>query len=212
MKLLRTVFLIPFFFVLGCAGNIMSEDLSVQQSGSERFIVKSASVALKTGDVSQAAADIISLVVELEGIVQSNNQNSNGRINLHVKIPADILESFVSGLSAYGDVIRKSISSEDVTEQMIDVNAKLSNLLLLKAKYLEILKGTSSVSDTIEIQKELTKIQIEIDSIEGRRKSLVKRVNLSSVQISLEKKKIYGPLGYLGIGISWFIGKLFVIN
>ncbi len=69
-----------------------------------------------------------------------------------------------------------------------------------------------NVEDVISIEKELARIQTEIDSIESRRNHLVSNVSQSKIDIQLNQKTLLGPLGYLGKGIAWIIAKLFVIK
>lgn len=64
----------------------------------------------------------------------------------------------------------------------------------------------------LNIEKELARIQTEIDVIEGRRKTIIGNVEYSNVDITLKQKRVLGPLGYIGKGLFWVVGKLFVVK
>ncbi|MCX4026154.1 DUF4349 domain-containing protein [Spartinivicinus marinus] len=102
--------------------------------------------------------------------------------------------------------------SEDVTEEIIDIEAKITNLSALRVKFITLLNQATEVSDILKIEKELNRIQTELDSIEARRKTLKNQVAFSKINIALNQETIYGPLGYLGKGFIWVVGKLFVIK
>lgn len=129
-----------------------------------------------------------------------------------VKIPEARLEQFVDEISAKGKVIVKNMNARDVTEEMIDMDARLKNLLSLRDRFRALLAKANTVAEIIEVEKELTRIQSEIDGIEGRGKALRKQVAYSEVRITITRKTIYGPLGYMFKGLFWTVGKLFVLN
>jgi hypothetical protein len=64
----------------------------------------------------------------------------------------------------------------------------------------------------VEIERRLAEVQGQIDSIEARRKYLSDQVAYSQVSITVKQQTVYGPLGYIGVGIASVIKKLFVWN
>ena len=76
----------------------------------------------------------------------------------------------------------------------------------------QLLNNAENVSDILQIEKELTRIQSEIDSMEGLIKTLGNNVDYAIITIQLELKTILGPLGYIAKGIGWVIKKLFIIR
>lgn len=104
------------------------------------------------------------------------------------------------------------VSSRDVTEEVTDIDARLKNLRDLRGRFREVLSKAEKIEDILNIERELARIQTEIDAIEGRRESLLGSVNESKIDLELNQKTLLGPLGYLGRGIIWTISKLFVIK
>lgn len=179
---------------------------------SHRQIIRTASLTLAVEDNEERVSVLSSMVKEYGGYVQSNRKYTQKRVILNVKVPSEKLDSFINDVSDLGTLTSKSSSSQDVTTQVIDIDARLKNLIALRARYRELLNKANTVEEIVSIEKELSKIQTEIDLIDGRRKSLLDQVAMSSVNVTFEQKTIYGPLGYVGKSILWVIGKLFVIK
>jgi hypothetical protein len=80
-----------------------------------------------------------------------------------------------------------------------------------------LLEKAAEVKDVLAVETELNRVQGDIDSMEGRMKSLKGQADLATVELKLiapeaEKKPIYGPLGYLFKGLWWGVEKLFIIR
>ena len=82
---------------------------------------------------------------------------------------------------------QKEISSQDVTEEYIDVEARIKTKKVLEARYLELLKKAGKVSEMLEIEKELSTIREEIEVQEGRLRYMKNRVALSTVYLEFYK-------------------------
>jgi len=208
--------LLPFvLFFVGCASNNIHQTDAAESQASfspQRQVIRTARLTLSVVSIDEQANALSSMVKDYGGYTEPNNRFAEKRANLSIKIPSEKLDSFINEVSNLGKVTYKSTSSRDVTEQIIDIDARIKNLIALRARYRELLNKANTVEEMISIEKELAKIQIEIDSIEGRKRSLVDQVAMSSVNLTLEQETIYGPLGYLGKGLMWAIGKLFVIK
>lgn len=215
MKLLQLTLFFLCFDLIGCASNtsVDSEIPSKKASfSSQRLVIQTANLTLSVENIEDKVDALTAIVEGYRGYIQSNRRYTEKRANLNVKVPSDKLNAFVNDVSDLGTVTYKSTSSRDVTEEVIDIDAHLKSLRALRARYRELLAKANTVGEIISIEKELSKTQVEIDSIEGRRKALSNQVTMSSVLVKLEQKTIYGPLGYLGKGLILAIKKLFVIR
>jgi len=214
MKSYRILLWSILCFVFGCSatpemGNY-SADFGTAES--ERFVVRTASVSIEVEDIDRESSSIINSVKEIDGYVENTYRRNEKNISITVRIPEPRLDSFIDGLPKYGDITSKSLSAKDVTEEMVDVEAKLKNLVALRNRYRELLARADKVSDVLDVERELSRVQTEIDAIEGRRAKLMGQINYSKVDIYVEQKTIYGPIGYIGLGLYWVVEKLFVIK
>ena len=219
-----------FFLVLafalsaaGCASKAAFSDVSApvgeraQQAEFEaarpdRMLVWRASMKLEVKDVEDAAGKADSAVRQAGGHVDDSNVNAPERATLRIRVPADRLNATLDTLAALGAEKNRSVSSQDVTESMIDMEARLKNAIALRDRLRTLLDRAKDVKDVLDIERELVRVQSEIDSMDGRLKNLRSQVQYATVSLYLERKTILGPLGYIGNGIMWVMEKLFVIQ
>ena len=99
-----------------------------------------------------------------------------------------------------------------MTDRLIDYEAKLKNLLALRDRIRYLIENKSDSSNIVDMERELSRVQGELDSLQGQMETLKKRVAYSTLDLIVQQKRIYGPLGYLAHGAWWAISKLFVIR
>lgn len=115
-------------------------------------------------------------------------------------------------LSELGSVESRTVSSDDVTQQHQDIGVRLKNARALRSRLRDLLTRATDVEDVLAIERELTRVQSEIESMEFQLRDLDSRIELSRLTVRLQRKRVLGPLGYLGYGIWWGFKKLFVLD
>lgn len=191
-------------------------------------IIKNANIRFETEDLSATAQTINKAVKKYSAQIQTDAEGSNGfslTRSMIVRIPSQHFEPFIAEISKgvkYFDT--KEISSEDVTEQYIDIEARVKAKKVLEARYLELIGKAKKVSEILEIEKELSTIREEIEAKEGQLRYMKNRVALSTVTIEFYKKtaelpdatvsygsKMWNAVksGFNGIS-SFFIGLLYI--
>ncbi|MBN2054820.1 DUF4349 domain-containing protein, partial [bacterium] len=122
------------------------------------------------------------------------------------------LTTAMSSLASLGEVTGSGMSSEDVTEQYEDTNARLGTMTALRDRLRALLDKAQDVEDILAIEKELGRVQADIDAMQARLRTLEDQVDLASITISIKRRRILGPLGYVFKGAWWVVEKLFVIR
>lgn len=209
--------LLSALFLLGCASNKAASEYSHESAGStasgiDRQLVKTANIDIVVKDLRATLASIDGLAQTQNGLVLSKQQRNESHAFVNLRVPNGELDKTLQALGQLGNVRSSSVSSKDVTESIIDTDAKLKNLVELRTKYRKLLDKSINVADLLAVEKELTRIQSEIDSLEAQHKALSNSVAMANIDISLNKKRVLGPLGYAGKALLWFTGKLFVLN
>ena len=176
-----------------------------------RMVTRRADIRVEVEKIDDAKKSLDTLVKGNGGHIVRANLYEN-RYSASVKVPADKLDSTLDGISKLGEKKSLSISQEDVTNQFVDNEARLKSLILFRDKMQNLLNQTTKIEEILRIEREIGRVQTEIDSIQGRLKYLKDAVALSPIEITFEEKRVYGPLGYMFNGIWWVTKKLFIIK
>jgi len=177
----------------GYPGREIPVDLNV-----ERKIVKSGRISLEVESVVTAMDEIASIADELGGYVVSSDKyetDEGPSANMNIRIPVEKFDQAFDRLRQLAiDVPHESTDSIDVTEEYVDLQARLRNLEATESQYLALLERAETVEDTIQVWHELSNIRGQIEQIEGRMKYLERTSDMSFIQISLsEPGALAGP-------------------
>jgi predicted nuclease with TOPRIM domain len=104
----------------------------------------------------------------------------------------------------------KSVSTTDVSDNYADVKIRLDNAEKARTRYLELLAKAENVEAALKVEKELERLNTEIDQLRGQMIKMEHDVRFSTLTVSVNQKQKLGPLGYLFVGIGKGIGWLFV--
>jgi len=181
----------------------------------DRLLVKTASMTLSVPALPAATESVLRIVRESEGYVQDTMVEKDSFARLHLRVPAERLVPVLDDLARLGTEKNRHISSEDVTEQVADMEAELTNKRMLRDRLRALLDRAKDVKDVLAVETELNRLQTEIDFIEGRLKRMRGDIQYSVINLELRpapREQILGPLGYLYVGAKWVITKLFVIQ
>ena len=161
----------------------------------DRMIVRTGNISLVVEDVSEAIESITRYAEDFNGYVVSSSVWKNGdKLAGSISIRVDAV-SFNSALAALRsmavEVTNENTSSQDVTEEYVDLSASLENLNLTRAKLIEIYDKAETVEDILEVQRELTRIEGEIKTTEARMEYLEKTSSTSIIYVQLEQSTMY---------------------
>ena len=160
----------------------------------EQKVIKTANLEFETQELDKTHQTILSLATQYKGLVQSDNSGKTyDKIYRHVtlRIPSENFQIVVDGISdgvAFFD--RRVITRQDVTEEFVDIQARLKAKKELEKRYLELLKQAKNVKEMLEIERELSQIREEIEAKEGRLKFLESRVSMSTINVSFYKTTV----------------------
>lgn len=154
-------------------------------------IIRTARLRYETQDLEKTKEQIIQAIKGSKGFVQNDNSGKDynqlyQRITL--RVPNEnfekALEDIGKGVSYFDE---RTISREDVTEEFIDLGARLRAKKELENKYISLLAKANNVKEMLEIERELATIREEIESKEGRLKYLKNQVSFSTVYVHFYK-------------------------
>lgn len=157
----------------------------------EQKIIKTAQLIFPTEDPEEVYNKIRQLVNSNKGFIQDDNSGkSYNRIfrNMVIRVPTENFQQFVDGVAEGIDYFdQKQISRQDVSEEFVDLEARLKAKRELEKRYLELLSKAANVKEMLEIERELSVIREEIEAKQGRLNYLQDKVSVSTVNIEFYK-------------------------
>lgn len=165
-----------------------------QNLDTERKIVRTANMALVVEDVPATIVQISAMAVKFTGfVVSSNVLGDKERMfgNISIRIPAERFDEVMNALRALAiQVSSETTNSQDVTEEFVDLNARLKNLQATEAQLLLILQKADKVTDILAVQRELSNVRSQIEQTKGRIQFLERTSATSLINVSLQQSKL----------------------
>jgi len=169
-----------------------------------RQLILNADIALEVRDV-RAAYDRVQTVAAAQGaLVTSANlqaaagasekdMNTYGSASLVLRMPQTRFYAVRQRLidlagDLQGKVLRDAVSSEDVTEQYVDLQARLRHFKSQETQLLDIMSRARKISDILAVRDQLSAIQQEIERLSGQLRFLQNRVDLSTITVEISQK------------------------
>jgi hypothetical protein len=167
---------------------------NTQTTPIERKIVRNADLQLET-DAPEEAQQKITAIAESKGgfVVESTQSSSNvnvatrDTVTMTVRVPAEKFSEALDEIRKTASrVIVETVKGTDVTEEFIDIEARLKAKKTLEAQFMEIMKRADTVTAALEVQRQLSEVRSEIEKIEGRKRFLENQASLSTITIKLQ--------------------------
>lgn len=175
-----------------------------------RVVVRRASLEVEVEDVAPAVERATQLTQRLEGYVENATTREDKAAHLQLRVPSSRLDEALDSLARLGKVKGRSLSTDDVTAQSVDLEARVASFREARDKLRELLARAATVADAVAAQAELARVQAELDSLEGQLRTLQSSVQLSAITLTVDRRVVLGPLGVVLSGVASLIGKLFV--
>lgn len=174
-----------------------------------RRIAYSAGLTVGVGDLPSSFAAAREVVAKAGGRVDRQSLGDL-RAHLSARVPPDRFEETLRGLEALGEVRHRSVGEEDLTDSIVDLEARRGNLESLRDRLRALLDRAEKIEEILAIERELTRVQSELDSMAARLAALGDRTAWSEVDLALERTAVPGPVGFV---LQWAwraVEKLFV--
>ena len=164
------------------------------QPWAERMIVRTGDMRLVVNDVPIALDQITELAEDFDGYVVSSKRWEEGERlvgRIAIRVPAEDFGDVMEALRELAvDVTSEDTSSKDVTEEYVDLSAKLKNLEATEEQYLRLMEKAEKVEVMLNVQRELSKTRGEIEQTKGRMQYLERTSATSLIQAHLEQAKL----------------------
>jgi PKD repeat protein len=162
--------------------------------GTDRMIVRTGDMSLLVTDVADSLDRIAGLAQSYEGyVVSSNSWRENERLvgSIAIRIPAERFDDAINALRELAvEVNSESTTSQDVTEEYVDLSSKLKNLEATEAQLLTLMQKAEKVEDILAIQLELSKVRGDIEQTKGRMQYLERTSATSLISVNLQQAEL----------------------
>lgn len=164
----------------------------------DRLVVKNSSLSLLVDSVESAQKAIIKTAQNFGGYMIDSNIEDNEGVKsgyVNVRVPADKLDGTLESFRKLSvKVTSENLSGEDVTDQYVDIEARMKTLEKTKAKFEEILNRATAVADILEANREIINVQSQIDSLTGQKKYLEQTARLAKITVYLSTDELSLPI------------------
>jgi hypothetical protein len=162
----------------------------------DRKIIRNANLTLEVASPSEIQPKIVSIAEAHQGFVvtsEATQRNTEDKtkpeitVNLVVRVPASQFNQVMEGIRAVGSRrLQEKVTGQDVTEEFMDLEARIKNQKALEQQFIEIMKRAGKVDDALSVQRELAEVRTEIEKLEGRRRFLENQASLSTINVTLQ--------------------------
>ncbi len=193
----------------GVAGTTASFPVLPPLPPSDRLIVKTGSISLQVADLTEGVRRVGEVVAAVPGayVAASSTSYRGGAAapgaegvipglprpgpapgqsaTLTIKVPAGDFGPAMERLRALGTPLQEQVSTQEVTEEYVDLEAQIRNLEALEQQYLRLLERAQRVEEIIPLQQRAAEVRTQIDRLRGRLNLLQRRADLSTISVSL---------------------------
>ncbi len=157
------------------------------------MIVQTALLNILATNYDEASAAIEKLAAAHGGYVEkldAKAQTGNAReLSASLRIPTKQLDGFLADVRKLGHVEAETRSNEEVSDQYVDLQARLKSARATEQRLIELLgTRTGKLQDVLEAERELARVRGEIESMQGQSTILAHRVNYATVQVDLSEE------------------------
>lgn len=167
---------------------------AVPSENPQRKVIYEATLQVSVANLDSAIRALADKAGEYGGYVANSNRDNTGeppRAYLTCRIPQNRYLDFLGFARSLGEPGNESVDSTDITEEFVDLEARLINRRAHEERLLAMLAEAKNVEELLAVERELSRVREDIEVLEGRLRYLGDKVDLAKVTISLRQE--YGP-------------------
>ncbi len=161
----------------------------------DRKIIRNADLTIEVASTTQAQQQVTQIaethggfIVTSEAKQRENTEPAKRTVDvkLIVRVPSPQFNSALSQIENMAtNMPQRNVTGQDVTEEFIDLEARIKTQKALELQFLEIMKQATKVADALEVQRQIADVRTEIEKLEGRKRFLANQSSLSTITVNL---------------------------
>ncbi len=176
-------------------------------SQAQQLLVRTATMRLRVEDIDKTLDQIRAATAEFKGQIDDLQVSTENDTPIYrplgaedvavesvplsayvtVRVPSDRLAEFSRRVASFGKVLRESANQTDVTQQHVDMTARLKNLRAEEARLRDFLKDAKNVREMLLVETELSRVRGEIESMQSQLDYLDKQISYGTLTVELQK-------------------------
>lgn len=156
------------------------------------LVIRNGSLSVRVQDAEVAQQEVIRLARELQGYVEDSNlfRNPDGMatVSILIRVPERSFESGMESIARLGEVESRSVTGQDVTSQVVDMDARVKTLRAEEEQYRTLLKATRRIGDILVVKDRLSQVRMQIESLDAQRKLLRDKAAYASISASFTER------------------------
>lgn len=178
-----------------------SEASAAPQAATGPHIIRTVSITVQVKDVSKALAKVRTTAQKAGGFIGSETttlieeeggegSESSESTDIVLRVPVGEYEQVLKDLEGTGKLLHREAEAEDVSEQVVDVESRLTTQRASVNRIRELMDKATKLSDVVTLEGELSRRQADLESLLSRQASLKDRTSLATINLSLSENPV----------------------
>lgn len=158
-----------------------------------QMVIQTADLSVTVPSAREALIAARRIATGLGGFVESSSHSQQQQglpyAHLGIRVPAKQFEAALDQLGALGEVVTLNTSGQDVTEQVVDVQARIKTMKAEEEQYRLILSRANKIGEILEVKSRLDQVRQEIESLQARYQYLSSQASYSTITATFSEKQ-----------------------
>jgi hypothetical protein len=163
-----------------------------------RSLIRTASVSLRSSDISSVLAKIDQLTTRDGGFIASETASTDThgvtvRSTVDVAVPVAHFQSAYDELATYGDLVSRSSATRDVTAQVVDVDSRVKSAHDSIAQLRLLFSRATKLGDVIALEDELSQREADLEALQSEQRDLRAHTSMSTISVDVSSPAATSP-------------------
>jgi predicted anti-sigma-YlaC factor YlaD len=160
-------------------------------------VIRTATLQIVAKDFGGVRAAVESVVTQSAGFIDQmtiTGDTSTARVlRGTLRVPGDRLPDALARLRQLGQVVEDAQGSQDVTDQIVDLDARLASARATEQRLTELLRGrTGKLSDVLEVERELARVRLDVERLDAEKTNVGRRVSYATIGVTIMEERKAG--------------------
>lgn len=178
---------------------LVSDHAPKPQRVANRWVVRTATLQVRVQNIDEAEKKVNAVVAQLEGILESASSNdltsADASMRLRIKIPVQSFDEAIAKLESFGTRMAKTVSMQDITDPVIDLDARLKSLRASEESTRRLLASNKSPENVYAYRNELANVRSQIESLQAQLNAHEQEAAYSTLDLTLTQGAVAGAAG-----------------